>query len=118
MLPHPVSDDVLVHSIEHGISHAGGITVESGRDHAVDRNGYQVRAQNLPVQVVHVSVVLKIDGIGIALDDVTKVVETIFVIVNVDAFAVHINDVATVDDIGDTSVEVFQGLSNNRNPII
>lgn len=74
------------------------------------RDGYQIHAENLSVQVFHASVVHAIDGIGIALNHVTKVVETVHGIVNVDAFAVHVNDVTTVDDVGDTGVEILQGL--------
>jgi hypothetical protein len=28
-------------------------------------------------------------------------------------FAIHINDIATVDSIGDTSMEILQSLSDN-----
>jgi len=56
-----------------------------------------------------------IDGIAIALDHVTKMIETVYSIININVFAIHINDIATVDSIGDTSMEILQGLSDNYN---
>lgn len=64
-------------------------------------------AEDLPVEIIQASVVVRIDGIGIALNHIAKMVETIYGVVNVDLFAVHVNDVAAVYGIRDTGVNIL-----------
>lgn len=109
-VPHPVVDDVSVHFVKYGISHVGGEDLESARYDIVCGHRFGAHAEDFSVQQVYVSVVLRIDGISVALDHVAEMVETIIGGVNVDVLAFRIDDVAAVDGVSDTIVPVVQSL--------
>lgn len=56
------------------------------------------------------SIVRRIDGISIALNHVAKIVETIYGVVNVNMFAMYVNDVAFIDGIREANMDFLYGL--------
>lgn len=66
--------------------------------------------KDFSVQWVQVSIVHGIDGIGVSLDNVAEMIDTVHGIVNIDGRAVHMNDMATVNGVRDANMDVLQGL--------
>lgn len=56
------------------------------------------------------SIIPGIDGIGVSLDNVAEMIETVHGIVNIDLLAVRINDMADVNSVRDANMNVLQGL--------
>lgn len=71
---------------------------------------YRVYAEDLPIQWIYASIICGIDGIGITMDNVAEMIETVHSIVNVDMFAVRVDKIAAIDGVGDANMEVLQGL--------
>lgn len=71
---------------------------------------YRAYAKNLPVQWIYVSVIRGIDRIGITMDNVAEMIKTVHSLVNVDMFAVHVDENTAIDGVGDAKMEVVQSL--------